>query len=97
MLIVNALSVNHDKEDFIDSIQRYVKKDGPKEETNPSVLEVEAIARFGKFEPVIVQFVKEKIQENDAKLRSIYGVYQHNYDRDDFIHSINRYYAKCNK
>lgn len=67
--IFGAFKQNQDKDDFIDSIARLYKKqnkvtlevkvDPPSKD--PFILEIEALASFGKFEPVCVQWCKDMI------------------------------------
>jgi len=97
-MIMDAFRKSQDHDDFIHSLSRYYKKNGPPkvvvEETNPFILEVETIAKYGKFEASVVEFCKRMYAEKDAKLMSVFNAYQRNYDRDDFIDSVKRYYAR---
>lgn len=56
-------------------------------------MEIESIANFGKFSADIVKFCKEKFAAQDKKLISIYQAYMRTVDRDDFIHTVQRYFA----
>jgi hypothetical protein len=59
---------------------------------DPFIVEVEALANFGKFDQSVVKFCKDLYQVKDRKLMGIYSAYLRTFDRDDFIHTINRFY-----
>lgn len=60
--------------------------------SDPFVAEIEALASFGKFDQGCVKFCIEMYQKQDKKITSIYAAYLKTTDRDDFIHTINRFY-----
>lgn len=64
---------------------------------DPFVMEVVSIGNFKKFTPETVEFCKQLWAAKDKKLTNIYSAYQRTRDRDDFIHSVNRYYSVKNK
>ena len=77
-MIMDVFRKSQDRDDFIHSLSRYYQKNGPKipvEETNPFILEVEAIAKFGKFEANVVEFCKKMFAQKDPKLMGVFNAY----------------------
>jgi len=78
-MIIDTFRKSLDRDDFIHSLSRYYKKNVPPkvivEESNPFIIEVETIAKFGKFEASIVEFCKRMYTEKDAKMISIFNAY----------------------
>lgn len=64
---------------------------------DPLLMEIESLAKFGKFEPEAVEFCKQLCQQQDRKLLSIYSAYLRTLDREDFIHTVKRYFQQKRK
>lgn len=96
----NTFKSTQDRDDFIHSIKRFCKftnRNTMRVTTDPFILEIESINRVGKFSQPVTEFCKAKYAQNDKKLNGIYKAYLASLDRDDFIHSVNRYFKVAGK
>jgi hypothetical protein len=55
-------------------------------------MEVETLHSYRKFTDEEIKFCKNLYSVQDRKLHAIYSAYIRTADRDDFIHTIKRYY-----
>lgn len=82
--VYKAYKQNLDKDDFVDSVTRLFKKAQkqkvkeevkvaePEPERDAFIIEIEALAKFGKFDSEVVAFCKDLYAKKDRKLTSVF-------------------------